>query len=140
MLGVQDVAAAKLAVWMESESDLPLCVLAFQLQTWGLMRALDAAAEWRGDGQGNDVVSLSGGASVAQAEVSGSPMAAKWNCANSSAQQLPQELRLRLVLDVLAVLSHAFAIDGLEELMQHFAGDYITYVLLMVGRQYISGV
>ncbi|KAL8273566.1 hypothetical protein Esti_002493 [Eimeria stiedai] len=126
---IEGPRASQLTVWTETESDLPLCVLAIELQVWSLMHSLSSAAGASRDSEEHEHLLSGGGSSFVRAEASGS-QSAGGRLRSSAPNVWPsQHICLRLVLEITTVLTHAFAIDAFEVLLKHFASTYINQVL-----------
>ncbi|CDJ43369.1 hypothetical protein, conserved [Eimeria tenella] len=123
---------SSVAVWTETEAELPLCILELKLHTWSLMRMLDAAMDGRTECQVVEALSTGQGSPAASQEA-GSPLPVKGNNhVNSSVPPPTQAQRLSIVNDILALWSAALSTEGVEELTKHFCSDYICQVLLTV--------
>ncbi|KAL8447788.1 hypothetical protein Emed_004083 [Eimeria media] len=122
-------SASQVAVWTEAESDFPLCVLAIELQIWSLMKSLSSVAGASRDSQDNERPPSGEGSSLVRAETSGSRSADGMLRLCAPVTQASLHLRLRLVLEITALLTHAFATDAFDILLKHFANSYINQVL-----------
>ncbi|KAL8424534.1 hypothetical protein Efla_005640 [Eimeria flavescens] len=121
-----------LAVWTESEADSPLCVLALKLQIWSLVRSLDALLAPSSEAQENQHFSARRASSSQRADADSQQPAEGKKRMCPPALSPSHRLRLSILSEIAVILSQAFASDAFAELLNHFARNYISQVLLSV--------
>lgn len=100
------------------------------------MQSLDACLGGTREGQEHELP-LSRRASNAAVQEAGSYFSADGKgLLNNFLPFRSQQLRLRYSLDIATVLSRILATEGFEELIKHFANDYICQALLSVCREH----